>query len=63
MIFGLSSVLNEIVERRLFLFLKESVRSLLALSTSVHCLAKKLLRIKSVEYKVFFNLKMRYFFI
>ena len=45
MIFAISSLVNEIVERRLFVLLKESVVSLLVFLTSVHCLAKKLLKI------------------
>ena len=44
MIFAISLV-NEIAERRLFVILKESVGSLLVFSTSVHCLAKKSLKI------------------
>ena len=38
------SALNEIVERRLFVLLKESIESLLVFSTSVNCLAKRLLK-------------------
>ena len=45
MIFSISSLVNVIVERRLFVLLKESVGSLLVFSTSVHCLAKKSLMI------------------
>ena len=45
MIFAISSLVNERVERRLFVLLKESVGVLLVFSTSVHCLAKKLLKI------------------
>ena len=45
MIFAISSLVNEIVERRLFVLLKELFGSLLVFSTSVHCLAKKSLKI------------------
>ena len=45
MIFARSSLVNETVERRLFVLFKESVRSLLVFSTSVYCLAKKSLKI------------------
>ena len=41
MILAISSLLNETVERRLFVLLKESIGSLLVFSTSVHCLAEK----------------------
>ena len=42
MILAMPSLVNEIVERRLFVLLKESIRSLLVFSTSV---AKKFLKI------------------
>ena len=45
MIFAISSLVNEIVERRLFVLLKKLVGSLLVFSTSVHWLAKKSLKI------------------
>ena len=45
MIFAISSLVNKTVERRLLALLRESVRRLLLLSTSVQCLAKKLLKI------------------
>ena len=45
MILAISSLVNEIVERSLFVLLKESIGSLLVFSTSVHCLAKKKLKI------------------
>ena len=45
MIFTISFLVNEIVEKRLFVLLKESVRSLLVFSTSVHWLEKKSLKI------------------
>ena len=41
MIFAISSLVNEIVERRLIVFLKELVGELLVFSTSVYCLAEK----------------------
>ena len=41
MIFAISSLVNEIVERRLIVFLKELVGKLLVFSTSVHGLAEK----------------------
>ena len=44
-------LLNEIFESVLFVFLKESVGSVLVFSTSVHCLAKKLLKIWAVSLK------------
>ena len=44
-ILAISSLVNEIVERSLFVLLKESIGSLLVFSTSVHCLAKKKLKI------------------
>ena len=46
MILGMSSLLNEIVERRLLFILKESIESLLVFATSMHCLAKKILLFK-----------------
>ena len=45
MIFAISSLVNEIVERRLFVLFKEFVGGLLVFSTRVHCLAKKSLKI------------------
>ena len=39
------SSLIKIIERSLFVLLKESIGSLLVFSTSAHCLAKKLLKI------------------
>ena len=44
MIFAISSLVNGIVER-LFVLLKELVGSLLVFLTTVHCLAKKSLKI------------------
>ena len=44
-IFAISSLVNEEVERRLFVLFIESVGSLLVFSTSVHCLAKESLKI------------------
>ena len=44
MILAISHLVNEIVERKLFVLLKESIGNLLVFSTSVHCLAKKLLK-------------------
>ena len=38
MVFAISSLVNETVERRLFVLLNNSVESLLILSISVHCL-------------------------
>ena len=51
MIFAISSLVNEIVEKRLFILLKESVGSLLLFSTSVHCLAKKSLKVWAFSLK------------
>ena len=50
-IFAISSLVNETVERRLFVLLKELVGSLLEFSTSVHCLAKKSLKIWAFSLK------------
>ena len=38
MVFAISSLVNEIAERRLFVLLNNSIGSLLIFSTSVHCL-------------------------
>ena len=45
MIFAMSYLVTEIVERQLFVLLRESVGNWLVLLTIVHCLAKKLLKI------------------
>ena len=47
MIFAMSSLVKGIVERQLFVLLRESVRSWLVFLTIVHCLAKKLLKISA----------------
>ena len=44
-IFAILSLVNEIVERRLFVLLKELVGRLLIFLTSVHCLAMNSLKI------------------
>ena len=44
-VFAISSSVNETVERRLFVLLEELAGGLLEFSTSVHCLAKKSLKI------------------
>ena len=51
MILAKSSLVNEIAERRLYVLLKESIGSLLVFSTSVHCLAKTLLKIWTFSLK------------
>ena len=45
MILAISSLVNEIVKRRLFVLFEESIEILLVFSTSVHCIAKMLLKI------------------
>ena len=47
MIFAMSSLVKGIVERQLFVLLREAVRSWLVFLTIVHCLAKKLLKISA----------------
>ena len=51
MILAMLFSVNETVERMLFILLKESIGSLLIFSTSVHCVAKKLLKIWAFSLK------------
>ena len=51
MIFAMSSLAKGIVERQLFVLLRESVGSWLAFFTIVHCLEKKLLKISALSLK------------
>ena len=51
MILAMPSLVNEIVAGRLFVLLKESLGGLLVFSTSVHCLTKKLLKIRAFSVK------------
>ena len=51
MIFAMSSLVKGIVERQLFVLLRESVGRWLVFLTILHCLAKKLLKISAFSLK------------